>query len=65
MDLILEKRRPHSFIRGYEDILENSGLFNITREELPENTILIEEVKRLFGDKYRHKYGGLCYTKIG
>jgi len=65
MDLILESRKPHHFIRCYEDVLIKSGIFNVTRQEQPENTMLIEEVKRLFGNKYRAKYGGLCFIKIG
>lgn len=64
MDLILEKRPCHQFIRWYEDILIKSGLFNITRQELPENTIKNEHLKLLFRDKYRVKYGDLCFIRI-
>lgn len=64
MELILESRKPHHFIRCYEDILIKSGLFWIKREEIQENTILIQKCQQLFGNKYRPKYGGLCFIKI-
>jgi hypothetical protein len=65
IDLILEKRDTHPFLKWYEEVLIRSEYFNVRREEHPENTEYLEYHKKLYQDDlWQTKHGSLSFLRI-